>query len=234
MCALHDGAYGFEGLRFIDIACPDFYPIRDSTSDVTGTALYAMDCREVLFGSDPTTCVIAIPQLFAFGGPWGPGVEPTYRQVRAEVYAAIVGGAKGVWYYAYYTSGGMKAGMPLNPKRNHWFLPESNLWASIGELNSELQGFKEVILFGKPCSKVTVSSKSGVLFRAISLHDKTYLFVVNPASEARSNLRVRMPAAWDKATPLCGSPALRKQGRSWRFDLSGYEVGIYRIGSSAD
>ena len=229
MTAFMSAALGYGDHRLVDIALPDLYPISGPQSSVANTAAYVRNCREILLRNDPTTCVIVVPQLFTADNYLWRGFEPTYDQVRAQVYTAITAGAKGVLYYAYYTHEKLENGMSLNPKRKHWYLPESRLWNSIGRLNAELQGLKDVILFGEECSEFSTALRPPVLSRAVSLNNQLYLFLVNPTSATLSNLRVKWPGSWGKATVVHGPELKELDSNTWQTDLAGYQVGVYCI-----
>ena len=126
----------FGNTPMIDIAVPDPYLITGPDPDFTRITDRVESCKKML-SYDPATCVFIAPQLFTATNIWN-GFEPTYDQMRSQVYTAVLAGAKGVFYYSYYTHELLTDGMSLNPKRKHWFLPESNLWDSIGRLNAEL------------------------------------------------------------------------------------------------
>lgn len=227
MSAFVSGGVGYGGRCLVDIALPDLYPIKDIRSDVAGTADHVRNCRDVLNRNDPTTSVIVVPQLFTMDGQWN-GFEPAYDQVRAQVYTALTAGAKGVCYYGYFTHEELKNGMPLNPRRKHWFLPESRLWNRIGGLNAELQALNEPLLFGEDVIPAITCTPATVLVRAVTLSgNRLYVFVVNPAGAAVGPVHVAGLPAVKSVTPLFGSAPLIQDGRT--CELPAYGVGVYKM-----
>jgi hypothetical protein len=226
--AFDGGGAGFGDYRVVDIASPDPYPIVDAESSTRVSAQNVHNCSESLNRGDPTTCVIYIPQLFTANGSRWQGVEPTYDQLRSEVYGAITAGAKGVFYFAYYTHEPLHRGMARNPKRKHWFLPESNLWDSVGRLNAELHELSNVILLGEACPQITPAGESRALFRAAGLGERCYLLLVNPEPIELSGVSVSGLSGEETPVPLFGSPAMRQEGTGkWKTDLPAYAVGVY-------
>lgn len=227
MSAFVTGGVGYDGHCLVDIALPDLYPIKDARSNVAGTAAYVRNCRSVLNRDDPTTSVIVVPQLFTADAQWN-GFEPTYDQVRAQVYTALTAGAKGVFYYGYFSHEKLTNGMSLNPRRKHWFLPESRLWNRIGGLNAELQALSEALLFGEDLTPAITCTPATVLARAVTLSgNRLYLLVVNPAGAAAGPVRITGLPAVKSVTPLFGSAPLDPKGRT--CELPAYGVGVYKM-----
>ena len=233
MTAFYRKPAGYNKHRLVDIALADKYCIRNPRSSLAEVTNYVQQCRDVLLESDPTTCVMVVPQLFTVDGysdkAW-PGFEPTYRQIRCNVYAGIAGGAKGVFYYAYYTHEWLDTGMAKNPKRKHWFLPESNLWSSISELNAELYSIKDVILLSKHWEGPKLESSGKAVFRSLILpNGRRYLLVVNPEAD-KINITVTIADDAAQPTALLDSPTLQAEPNGkWSGVLPGYEVGVYQI-----
>lgn len=70
----------------------------------------------------------------------GTAVEPTYAQARTMAYLAIIGGARGIWWYALRDTG--------------WNLMDADLWKHFGELN------KEVAAVGAAALRAEISLQS--------------------------------------------------------------------------
>ena len=178
-----------EDWSIFDIVAPDVYDIGGPSSHVDITYKVMVDTHKYIIKGDTRRSCFLIPQLFCGGGPyvpsnalyygWSNGFEPTYEQVRAQIYTGIVGGAKGFFYYSYVATEKLVDGMSGNPKRRHWFLPESRLWEKIGELNAELLALKDAILLGQKSNSILVSSEK-VRYSVKETADKIYLIAVNP------------------------------------------------------
>jgi hypothetical protein len=227
MTAFHTDDYsGYGTERLVDIAMPDPYPFTHSTSSISPLVPgYINGCLNDLLRNDPTSCVIYVPQLFTSDG-WG-AYAPTYDQIRADVYTAMHYGAKGFFYYAFYTHEPLSAGMPLNSSRTHWYLPESPLWNQIGTLNQELISLTDVILLGKLQSTVSFDNTGSVLGRCmISPNGDRYVLLVNPTAGSQSNIQIS--GLFNvQLQPQFSSPTATLSSSQWTVSLSGYGVGVY-------
>jgi len=191
MTAFCHGGLGYGETRLVDIAMPDPYRTVSSDANFNDVVKFHVGtCREALLRKDPTTCVIYVPQLFSMDSVMN-GYIPTYAQIRSEVYTAWYYGAKGFVYYAWYTHETLSKGMSLNPKRKHWFLPESPLWNQIGKLNAELTDLKEILLFGQDDKQITFAHQGSALCKTVVLPDRRqYIFLINPTSEPQNNIHI--------------------------------------------
>lgn len=212
---------GMRG-RFVDIAAIDDYPIAGPNSNVSMKEFISRSKTNFRVNSQDA-CIIAVPQLFVLD----PNKEPTYPQLRSSVYSSITGGARGFLYYAYATYETFSPGMAMNPKRKHWFLPESPLWNQVGTLNDELLSLQDVILAGVDVPGVTVQADKPVDSRYFKSAAGTYLLLVNPTAEKISNVRIiGMKSA---GLPLFESAAMNQTGNGqWSIDLEPYSVALYR------
>jgi hypothetical protein len=236
--------YGSASGRFLDIAMPDAYPVRNEKSPMGIIARLIRTCYEVI-NDDPTATVIPILQFFKQDGTYG--VEPLPKQVRAEAYSAITAGAKGFYFYAYFSPGPIEKGMAKNSERKAWYLPESqNLYNYAATLTRELRDLESFILFGKPCPEITVhehgqkeiaafphsysaGEDSPILWRAMSLDSKKLLVVVNQTSDLQKDILLKWPKKWSNPQVLHG-PLIN--GDNKQISLEGYEVGVYLFQTS--
>ncbi len=175
----------------VDIAMLDPYPISGPESDVGAMVDFIAAARRFVNDGDPATCEYAVIQLFAQNWMADKRFDftPTAAQVQAEVYASLIGGAKGIFYYGYYTYEPLFAGMERNPARKHWFLPESSLWDALGELNRQVAQYGCFVLSGTP---TTAAGLEGIAAaRAWQLDDRLLLLGVNTAGDRsiRGHLR---------------------------------------------
>lgn len=167
----------------------DHYVVRSKTQDFTelGNELQQIGQKvrripNLFFG--------LVPQAFVFMGP-----EPTPAQLRAQVYLALVAGAKGINYYAYnedyaQTELGfterknefpeLADGMSLDGRRRHWWIPKSSLWDEIGRLNKEIRALEPFIF----CEdSVELRTEGEVFACAKRLEGKIRVIAVNPKPE---------------------------------------------------
>ena len=226
LVAADNACAGFGSNRFADLVLSDPYPVDGPQSDLGLAAESVRICRDVHQAGDPTAAVIAVPQLFTADGERWKGFAPTPAQVRAQVYAALTAGAAGVMYYAYATFEPLAAGMPDNPARRHWHLPESPLWDSVGALNAELAEVGPLLLAGQPSSEA-LDLDGPVLTRTVDLDNRLLLIFANPrATPARLAVRSRLSGLAPSpvgATP----PALPEGDAAWAVDLPPYGAGAW-------
>lgn len=200
-----------------DIAILDPYPIRNKTSDVGSIIAYTAGANQYLNWNDPGTCAYSSNQLFCSDHP-AFSTKPTPAQVRAEVYAALVAGAKGIFYYAYYTHELLSKGMPDNPKRKYWFLPESDLWNAIGPINAEIESFADFALIGNDAPEFKL--KGVTASRSWQLGDEVLLIAVNTSGAGEKSGTLQYPAGWSvEPAQASGSAVVLApyECRSWRF-----------------
>lgn len=223
---------GVVGRKLVDIVCVDKYPIGEPNSSLEGDAAWVKTGHEIFVKDDPASSVFIIPQLFTY--PIKSGYEPTYEQIRAEVYTGIVSGAKGVFYFSYWEPQVLEKGMSQNPKRKHWYLRESKLWNEIGSLNKELMSIQDVILLGQAADYLNINKPESVLYRAVVLpNGERYLMIVNPRAESQGKFTVAGLKANEKLVPAVESPkcSLVSDG-VWQVDISGYMVAVYKISTN--
>jgi hypothetical protein len=231
MAAFCFGGAGYGNYRMVDMVMPDPYPFRSATTDFGLKVKFHMDTdQESLLRGDPTNCIVYVPQLFTMDAIMG-GYAPSYDQIRAEVYTAIHYGAKGIFYYALFTHEPLSKGMPMNPDRKYWFLPEHPLWNEIGKLNHELMAIKDVILLGKVDPTIVIKSSDAVLGHGLILPEKQqYILLVNTGPELQKKVQIFGLKASQKLSAQFQSPATRLISKGVNsVDLKGYGVGIYLV-----
>lgn len=228
LVAVDNGCVGFGPVRFADLALSDPYPVDGPGSDVGIAALSAATCRCVLLANDPKAAVIAVPQLFTADNERWKGFPPTFPQVRAQAYAALVGGAAGIMYYALATFEPLAAGMAANPGRTHWFLPESPLWESIAQLNAELAALGPDLLRGQETSEA-LEIAGPVRSRAVCVDNRILLVFANPRAQA-VRIQVRCKAPGLAPAALAGAPPPEPAGATlWAADLAPYGAGAWNF-----
>ena len=233
MTAFNHNPEYYEGRRRItDIIMLDMYDSCYPEQSQARIAPTVQSCYEKLVKHNTDIGVMIVPQLFAADGySENTGREPSYDQVRCNVYAGIAGGARGVFYYAYYTHEPLTIGMINNPKRKHWFLPESKLWSSIGQLNAELIELKDFILLGQKWNGPTLERGNKQLaFLPAELPDgRHYLLVVNPEAQ-KTQIAIRIPHETGHPMTLFNESALKQEETDvWSGVLPPFGVGIYEV-----
>jgi hypothetical protein len=168
MVTIHNPAYFKQLSVGLDIFAPDPYPLIEKGDKAISTVTdWLHEANKA--ASKP---IWLVPQCFAADGRWR---EPTPDELRNMVYQGLVGGAKGIIYYAF-TSG--EPYTRHGSKFKQWFLPESNLWQSVKELNQEIASLTPVLLSPK-CLGNTSVGDSAICFLEKHYNGKTYILAVN-------------------------------------------------------
>ncbi len=226
LAAADNGCAGFGPYRFADLVLSDIYPVDGPQSDLGLVAESVRICRKVHLAGDPLAAVIAVPQLFTADTERWKGFAPTLDQVRAQAYAALAAGAAGVMYYAYATFEPLAAGMPGNPARAHWYLPESPLWDGVGALNAELAQVGPLLLAGRD-TPAALDVRTGIPFRAVDADGQLVLAFANPrAVPARLAVRCALPGLTPRAVGDA-PPPLREDAATWAANLPPYGAGAW-------
>jgi len=178
----------------VDIAMLDPYPITGPDSNVDTMLTFLEGGRRNINRNDLNTCEYAVIQAFSHNMTAEKRFDftPTPQQIRAEVFTSLVGGAKGIFYYGYYTGETLHDGMPRNRKRKHWFLPDSGLWDTFAPLNKELASYGDFVLLGKAVKDIAL--KGIPVSRVWKLGDKVLVLGVNPSGKKTLKGQIRYPA----------------------------------------
>ena len=158
----------------------DPYPIgRWPVSQVSD---WLVDLKRGATGVKPFSVVIQ-----AMDWNWfrmGPGMPtphfPTFGELRNMTWQAIVGGARGIWYYGY----------------NHFREPDKlkdydRNYNLLKRVSTEVRKFLPVILSVEEPVKVTLPRQSKLLVRSWRMGDETFVLVVNALGEgARAKLKL--------------------------------------------
>ncbi len=192
--AFEQGGNALGDKPLVDMAFEDYYRIGGPNSDISVRAPYYKSLDDKILKHDPATCLIVVPQLFA-GQVYMYFAEPTFQQLRAEVYLGIANGAKGIAYYSMFSHEPVPKGMELNRKRKHWYLPESKLWNKIGGLNEEVLKQQGYILSGKPVGNFSIKG-AGISSRAWLWNGNVYLIAVNGHGTKTVNAAFYYPYGW--------------------------------------
>lgn len=94
--------------------------------------------------------------------------QPTFAQARAMVYLALIGGAKGIFWYSRREDDG-------------WDLTATPLWPRMKEINAEIAALAEPVMAGLDVPGIRCSAP-GVVFAGKRHLEKLYLLATNPAA----------------------------------------------------
>jgi hypothetical protein len=210
-----------------DIFMVDPYPVpRKPLIDVAK----AVDLARKTVGDKKP--VWAVLQAFGYQNEknkgWGWQREPTYLEMRAMTYLAIVQGAKGIFYYTYH---GSQYFIKESPR--HW----ENLKAVVKELRAiypllispEINSIeRSIMLEGSSQSSLfwTVRNVSG---GSAPIQEGTYLIVVNGANEpVMANIRIKQHSGTDIHV-VFENRKLVFSDRQFSDLFAPYEVHIYQF-----
>ncbi|MBG0861264.1 MAG: hypothetical protein IQL11_17335, partial [Bacteroidales bacterium] len=151
-------------LNALDIVMADPYPVPNSPVTLVGNVAGQL-CSEFK-GKRP---VWIVPQVFG-GGEWW-GREPSFQEVRAMTYQAIIKGASGIQYF-------VRQGLNLFPK-------SASTWAECGRMAVEVSGLTPWLLSDEVT--IPVRSASGDILVSSALHDNQLLVMaVNTKNSPQS------------------------------------------------
>jgi hypothetical protein len=228
--AIHNGGVGFTD-RLMNIPMPDPYVTRSPSANLEHSINHVGQCMRLMNKDDPRSAVIMVPQLWTASGPAYQGHIPDYKQVRAEVFGALTAGATGIVYYGFRSHEQFDPGMPKNPRRKHWFLPESKLWNQIGRLNKQVQEVAPTILTAQRQNILKHPDDTPAFAARWGGDHQSLVIVVNPTAQRLTDVRLRESTSPKQWAPLLGStspPAAESESTSAALSMSPYQVRIYR------
>jgi SAM-dependent methyltransferase len=207
-----------EAARALDVLMPDPYPVPRAPFSMVTVFTHAAERARA-----PGQSLWVVPQAFAVHGVWR---EPTPEELRNMTYQALVGGARGLIWYAYYTTEANEAfGMPRNPQRKQWWYPETPLWDYHAGLNSELLALRDVIL--APGGEPLLTSDDAVRALLRRTTTRTVVLAVNTTPDPR-DARITLPSGTQGEVEVLGEErtvAAEESALADRFE--GLAVHVY-------
>ena len=134
--------------------------------------------------------------------------QPTFDEARAMVYLAIIGGAKGIFWYS-------------RQEKDGWDLTATPLWPRLKEINAEIDSLSAPVMLGLDVPGILCSAR-GVHFIGRRHLEKLYLLATNPG-DASADAIFTLPAAIHARSARVaenGQP-LAMNGQSVRLPLGG-------------
>ena len=160
----------------LDVLMPDPYPLPRAPIDMV-----TVYCEQAERARPQGKALWCVPQAFAVQNAWR---EPTPEELRNMTYQALVAGARGLVWYAYYTTESHDDfGMPRNPKRKQWWYPETPLWDYHAELNTELRSLEDAIL--SPGGELVATNEEKVWALLRETPTRKVLIAVSADDEAK-------------------------------------------------
>jgi hypothetical protein len=153
-----------------------------------------------------------------------PNVKPTPQQVRAEVWMALVGGARGLIYFVH----------QFKPSfREAALLDDPLMLAAVTEINRQIRDLAPVLNSPALPGGLTVqSSNSGARAAVMLKHydGAAYVFAVNLANQpTRATFTLRDPDPARQAQALGESRLIPVQGQTFADDFAPYAVHLYKL-----
>jgi hypothetical protein len=200
-----------------DFATVGPFCITSSTSNIDKVAIDVNDMRQIT--GKPVWA------LLQAGGVTSKGlIPPTVDQLKSEFYAALSGGAKGVFWYAFEgTSTDItylrnSAGVYLQPQ-----------WSGLTSLSTEYATIKPY-LFAQSYDVTVVSPSAGAYARRwVKAGAPENLLVIANTRAIQQTITISWPLATQNYTALFGSPALTFPTGQISVTLNGYKVGVYKF-----
>lgn len=203
-----------------DIVSFDVYPV-NSDDEAQGNLWYVARGVERLRGAVGDKPVWTWIETTDFRDTNGP---PTPRQVRAEVWMAIIHGAMGVGYFAHvFEPDFIEAGL----------LADATMRAAVADINTQIQSLAPVLNTPPVADGVTVEASTPEVEVAtlVKRHEgSTYLFAVS-MRDVPTSATFRPSCVADDATAdvLGESRQLSLSGGAFTDEFEGYAVHLYKI-----
>ncbi len=178
-----------------DLLAIDSYPLRDNAwwaqmdwwdgerwqSPLRLVSRYTEQGMAVVGPRRPLWWVV---QAFGYGS-WQ---IPTGQQVRHQAYSAIVGGARGLLFYAY-------ASGETNEAGDIWWIEDHpDLWEACGQLNEELHALMPVLLAAGGEASLRCDGADDIRYLKREVGDTLYIIAVN-IGETEQRFDVAVPEA---------------------------------------
>lgn len=130
-------------VRSGDIVSFDYYPLADpwDPGEVWDLHTSTRHVRSLAGFDRPVWVFIETSRIFAENGPDHP--EPSIAEIRAEVWHALIGGARGIQYFNHNFS----SGDPSRPPTQHLLIDPAyrDIAAGVRDLNAEVKGMTRAL-----------------------------------------------------------------------------------------
>jgi hypothetical protein len=201
-------ATAYESYKdYVDILAVDPYPVPDYSVKLVSDRL--LRAITVVENSKPVWAVIQ-------ASPRPNRRPPLPEEVRVMVYEALIGGAKGILYYAF-----------SDP---NWELAEhEDLWSEIGEINKEIQKISHFILQGKSSKDLIYVSDSSVISDLREYNGKK---IIMAANISKKKIKVKFALSnfsLSQVRSIFDNGVILNKGNEFFDTLEGYATKVYEI-----
>ena len=147
-------------------------------------------------------------------------VKPTPEQVRAEVWMAIIHGARGIVYFSHqFEPRFVEAGL----------LEDAQMMAAVGRLNGQIQELAPIINSAEPAelAKVQSAPQAPVAIMTRRQGSEAVVFAVG-MSEATTKATFSLGGATGRVEVIGEGRTLEAEDGTWTDEFRGYEAHVYR------
>ena len=146
--------------RFCDMVEIDRYPVPGKP--LTQVLDFCVRTRKEMKPWQNLTCVVQC------GWTKDLATQPSFAQARSMVYLALIGGAKGIFWYSF-------------REKDGWNLTTTPLWPRLKQINGEIAALATPMMLGSGVTGIACNA-TDVRFTARRHLDKLYLLATNPGT----------------------------------------------------
>jgi hypothetical protein len=204
-----------------DVVSFDIYPTVNESAEVAGKLWYVgRGVERLVKWTDGKRPVWSCIECTHVGNP---KVKPTPTQVRAEVWMALIHGARGIIYFAHqFQPKFIEAGL----------LADAEMAEAVKQINAQVQEVAPALLSAPPARQATVEAEAGAVAVTTRAHaGNTYVFAVG-MSDKNVTARFKLPGVTGPITVLGEQRTLNVNNGAWSDAFDGYAVHLYVLGSA--
>jgi hypothetical protein len=205
-----------------DVVSFDIYPVCSTDKAVTGKISYVGNgVKRLVAWVDNKKPVWTCIETTHIGNP---NAMVTPKQVRDEVWMAIINGARGIIYFAHeFKPKFIEAGL----------LAHTDIAEAVKNVDAEVQGLASVINEGKPVAGAAVDAK-GVTMITRRFRGQTYIFATG-MEPGPIQATFTLPGMKGQATleVIGESRTVDAADGKWPDTFTGYEAHIYHVQAAA-
>jgi len=208
-----------------DIVSFDIYPAVHEKPEIAGKLWYVgKGVQRLVKWTDGKKPVWACIECTHIGNA---RVKPTPEQVRAEVWMAVINGARGILYFSHqFKPKFIEAGLLADPEMSK----------AVQRINGQIQELAPVIRSAAPEAQAEAKA-DGADAGAVAVTTRqrdgiTYVFAVGMTDQTVT-ARIRLPGVSGDLTVLDEQRQVRANDGAWSDTFKGYEVHLYKMDAIA-
>jgi hypothetical protein len=205
-----------------DIVSFDIYPAVHEDRQVAGRLEFVARGTQRLVewteGRKPVWACIGCTHIS------NPRAKPTPAQVKAEVWLALIHGARGITYFAHqFQPKFIEAGL----------LADEEMCSAVRQINTQIQELAPALLDKqapqKPAEITSPVDSNAVALMTRRAGGKTFVFAVGMTGQ-EVTAHIHLAGAAGEVTVLGEQRAVRVSDEGWADSFKGYEVHLYALG----